>query len=156
MIFVILTMTIGGLQVFDEARMFDGTGTGGTGQGGSDNQWLTTVLYLFNLGFGDWQDRMGQAAAVAWLFAVVIVVFTLLNFFLTRSIASSGSKPGKVSSAVTKELVARAKAAGEASARAAAEAGVPTLVGAARPVSTVSLADTDAAARQTVKEGSKR
>lgn len=96
MIFVVLTMTIGGLQVFDEARMFDGSGTGGTGQGGASNQWLTTVLYLFNLGFGDWQDRLGQAAAVAWLFALVIVVFTLLNFFLTRSIASSSpTTPGR-------------------------------------------------------------
>ena len=110
MIFVVLTMTIGGLQVFDEARMFDGSGTGGTGQGGSNNQWLTTVLYLFNLGFGDWQDRLGQAAAVAWLFAVVIIVFTLLNFFLTRSIASSRPDVNKVSAATTRRLIAEARA----------------------------------------------
>ncbi|MCR2801290.1 sugar ABC transporter permease [Microbacterium sp. zg-Y818] len=110
MIFVILTMTIGGLQVFDEARVFDGSGSGGTGQGGSDDQWLTTVLYLFNLGFGDWQDRMGQAAAVAWLFALVIIVFTLLNFFLTRAIADSGSRPTRASRAAAKKLVAQVRA----------------------------------------------
>ena len=133
MIFVVLTMTIGGLQIFDEARMFDGGGTGGTGTGGADNQWLTTVLYLFNLGFGDWQDRLGQASAVAWLFALVIIIFTLLNFFLTRRISSTAAKPSKVASATTKRLIEEARAAGEASARAAREAGVPTLLGAASP-----------------------
>ena len=44
-------MTIGGLEIFDEARLFDGGGTGG-GSGGTDNQWTTVMLYLFNLGFG--------------------------------------------------------------------------------------------------------
>jgi len=91
LIFVILTMTIGGLEVFDEARMFDGGGTGG-GSGGSDDQWTTVSLFLFNLGFGDWQDRLGQAAAVGWLLALIIVAFSLLNFLLTRSIASSGTR----------------------------------------------------------------
>lgn len=124
MIFVVLTMTIGGLQIFDEARMFDGEGTGG-----SNNQWLTTVLYLFNLGFGDWADRLGQAAAVAWLFALVIVVFTLLNFALTRSIASSRPTRSKVPAATTRRLHAEARAKAEESIRAAREAGVPTLVG---------------------------
>jgi cellobiose transport system permease protein len=126
MIFVVLTMTIGGLQIFDEARMYDGTGTGG-----SNNQWLTTVLYLFNLGFGDWPDRLGHAAAVAWLFAFVIVVFTLLNFAVTRSIASTRSTRSKVSAATTRRLIAEARAAADESARAAREAGVPTLLGTA-------------------------
>ncbi|WP_243758903.1 carbohydrate ABC transporter permease [Actinotalea soli] len=124
MIFVVLTMTIGGLQIFDEARMYDGTGTGG-----SNNEWLTTVLYLFNLGFGDWADRLGQAAAVAWLFALVIIAFTLINFALTRSIASSRSTRSKVPPATTRRLIAEARARAEASSRAARDAGVPTLVG---------------------------
>src|SRR5690606_6168025 len=110
-----LTMTVGGLQVFDEARVFDGSGSGGTGQGGSNDQWLTTVLYLFNLGFGDWQNRMGQAAAVAWLFALVILVFTLLNFFLTRSISTSGTKPTRAERAAAKQALARSRAEGAAS-----------------------------------------
>jgi cellobiose transport system permease protein len=88
LIFVILTMTIGGLEIFDEARLFDGGGTGG-GNGGPDNQWTTVVLYLFNLGFGDWQDRLGQAAAVGWIFALIILMISLLNFFITRRISSS-------------------------------------------------------------------
>ncbi|WP_205687321.1 carbohydrate ABC transporter permease [Cellulomonas endophytica] len=124
MIFVVLTMTIGGLQIFDEARMFDGTGTGG-----SNDEWLTTVLYLFTLGFGEWPDRLGQAAAVAWLFAAVIVVFTLLNFALTRRIASTKAPRTKIPAAQTKRLLAEKRAAAAAAERAAREAGVPTLVG---------------------------
>ncbi|WP_426324103.1 carbohydrate ABC transporter permease [Microbacterium sp. E-13] len=92
LIFVILTMTIGGLEIFDEARLFDGGGTGG-GQGGTDNQWTTVMLYLFDLGFGQWQDRLGQAAAVGWIFAVIILVISLLNFALTRRISSSDAAP---------------------------------------------------------------
>lgn len=88
LIFVILTMTIGGLEIFDEARLFDGGGTGG-GAGGADNQWTTVMLYLFNLGFGEWQDRLGQAAAVGWIFALIILLISVGNFLLTRSIASS-------------------------------------------------------------------
>ncbi|WP_342001394.1 sugar ABC transporter permease [Microbacterium sp. LWH7-1.2] len=92
LIFVILTMTIGGLEIFDEARLFDGGGTGG-GQGGTDNQWTTVMLYLFNLGFGQWQDRLGQAAAVGWIFAFIILVISLLNFSLTRRISSTDAAP---------------------------------------------------------------
>lgn len=113
MIFVVLTMTIGGLQIFDEARMYDGTGTGGP-----DDQWLTTVLYLFDLGFGEWPDRLGHAAAVAWLFALVIVVFAVLNLMLTRSIASSGGGRPKVPASTTRRLIAEARAAAAASDRA--------------------------------------
>ena len=91
LIFVILTMTIGGLEIFDEARMFDGGGTGG-GVGGADSQWTTVVLYLYNLGFGEWQDRLGQAAAVGWIFAAIILTLSLLNIVLTRTIASSDSR----------------------------------------------------------------
>jgi cellobiose transport system permease protein len=109
MIFVTLTMTIGGLQIFDEARMFDGGGTGG-GKGGADNQWTTVVLYLYDLGFGDWQDRLGQAAAVGWIFAVVIALFSLGNFLLTRSISSTQTRSSRVTRAQYNAAVARARA----------------------------------------------
>lgn len=132
LIFVILTMTIGGLQIFDEARMFDGGGTGG-GRGGADNQWTTVVLYLYNLGFGDWQDRLGQAAAVGWIFAAIIVIFSLVNFLLTRSISSSKTTTTKVSKARRKAVIAAAVAAGAESQRQAREAGVATIVGRTMP-----------------------
>jgi cellobiose transport system permease protein len=128
MIFVILTMTIGGLQIFDEVRMFDGGGTGG-GNGGADNQWTTVVLYLYTLGFGDWQDRLGQAAAVGWIFAGIIALISLANFMLTRSIASSSTKPTRVSKAQRNAVIARARAGAAESERKAREAGVATVLG---------------------------
>ncbi len=116
MIFVVLTMTIGGLQIFDEARMYDGTGTGGP-----NKQWLTTVLYLFDLGFGEWPDRLGHAAAVAWLFALVIVVFAVINFLLTRRIATSGGGRPRVPASTTRRLIAEARARAAEADRAQAE-----------------------------------
>jgi cellobiose transport system permease protein len=88
-IFVILTSTIGGLQIFDEPRVFDGTGLGG-----NDRQWMTITMYLYELGWGS-QLNLGRAAAVAWLLFGIIVVVALVNYAITRRIASSASAPKK-------------------------------------------------------------
>ena len=82
MIFVILTSTIGGLQIFDEPRMYDATGLGG-----SNGQWKTVTLYLYELGWN--KQQLGRAAAVAWLLFFIIIIFALLNNWLTRRIASA-------------------------------------------------------------------
>ncbi|HWM15546.1 MAG TPA: sugar ABC transporter permease [Microbacterium sp.] len=82
LIFVIITSTIGGLQIFDEPRLYDQYG-----QGGANGQWMTLTIYLYNLGWG--QLDFGRAAAVAWLLFVVIVLIGLVNFFITKRIASS-------------------------------------------------------------------
>ncbi|HZL05281.1 MAG TPA: sugar ABC transporter permease [Coriobacteriia bacterium] len=150
MIFVILTMTIGGLQIFDEARMFDGGGTGG-GNGGADNQWTTMVLYLYNLAFGDWQDRLGQAAAVGWIFALIIAVFSLVNFLLTRSISSSKTKTTRVSKTQRNAVIGRARAAAAESERKAREAGVATILGRTTTSAAGRAADADES-----KEGGNR
>lgn len=77
LIFVIITSTIGGLQIFDEPRMFDNTG-----QGGSAQQWLTITLYLYNIGWGEF--NFGRAAALAWILFIIIIVIGLINLFITR------------------------------------------------------------------------
>ena len=82
LIFVIITSTIGGLQIFDEPRLYDQFG-----QGGANSQWMTITLYLYNLGWG--QLNFGRAAAVAWLLFLIIVLVGLINMALTRLIASS-------------------------------------------------------------------
>ncbi len=82
MIFVIITSTIGGLQIFDEPRLYDQFGTGG-----ADNQWLTMTIYLYTLGWG--QLNFGRAAAVAWLLFLLIIIIGLINLAITRSISSS-------------------------------------------------------------------
>ena len=84
-IFVVITSTIGGLQIFDEPRMYDQFGTGG-----ANNQWLTITLYLYNLGWG--QLNFGRAAAVAWILFAIIVLVGLINLLLTRQISSNGSR----------------------------------------------------------------
>jgi cellobiose transport system permease protein len=86
LIFVIITATIGGLQIFDEPRMFNQSG-----DGGADRQWLTLTMYLYELGWGP-QKSFGQASAVAWILFLIIVVIGLINFMITRRVASTGGK----------------------------------------------------------------
>jgi len=91
LIFVIITSTIGGLQIFDEPRMYDSAGTGG-----ASNQWLTITMYIYNQGFGPaGGGQFGRAAAAAWLLFLIIIVVGLINLAATRTIASSGSRAGK-------------------------------------------------------------
>ena len=77
LIFVIITSTIGGLQIFDEPRMFDQTG-----RGGAAGQWLTITLYLYNIGWGEF--NFGRAAALAWILFIIILAIGLINLAITR------------------------------------------------------------------------
>jgi cellobiose transport system permease protein len=86
-IFVVLTATIGGLQIFDEPRLFDQAG-----QGGASRQWMTVTMFLYELGWGS-QGSFGRAAAVAWILFVIIIVVGLMNFLITQRISSAGSHP---------------------------------------------------------------
>ena len=88
-IFVVITSTIGGLQIFDEPRMFDQLG-----QGGSDRQWMTVTMFLYELGWGA-QKSFGKAAAVAWILFLIILVIGMINFAITRRISSSDMAPTK-------------------------------------------------------------
>ncbi len=88
-IFVIITSTIGGLQIFDEPRLFDQLG-----QGGADRQWMTLTMYLYETGWGA-QKSFGRASAIAWLLFLIIVVIGVVNFSITRRIAASGPAGGK-------------------------------------------------------------
>lgn len=90
LIFVIITSTIGGLQIFDEPQLFHNAASAG---GGVNNQYLTVSLYLYKLGFVSvtpGQPNMGRAAAVAWLLFLIIVLIAVLNYLLTQRLASGG------------------------------------------------------------------
>jgi len=82
LIFVVVTATIGGLQIFDQPRLYDVQGTGG-----ASDQWLTLSLYLYNLGW----DKLdfGLASAVAWLLFLLIVIVSTINLVISRSISTS-------------------------------------------------------------------
>ena len=87
LIFVVITATIGGLQIFDEPRVFDQFGRGGAGQ-----QWLTITLYLYDIGWGQWD--FGRAAAMAWILFVIILLIGLLNLLITRTLVRSEGSRG--------------------------------------------------------------
>jgi len=87
LIFVIITATIGGLQIFAEPRLFDVSTAGGIG--GSDRQFQTTVLFLWEMAF--FRRNLGEASAVAILLFLLIVGIGVINFLLSRRIATGDS-----------------------------------------------------------------
>jgi cellobiose transport system permease protein len=85
MIFVVITSTIGGLQIFAEPRLFDETNAR---NGGSDRQFGTITMLIYDFG---WQLRdLGRASATAWLLFVVICAFGIANFLLIRRFGALG------------------------------------------------------------------
>jgi len=83
MIFVVITSTIGGLQIFTEPKLFD-QGSAGNVYGGSNRQYQTLVLYLYELAFP--RRDFGHAAAVAWILFLIIVLIGVINFLISRTI----------------------------------------------------------------------
>jgi cellobiose transport system permease protein len=57
--------------------MFDNTGKGGAAQ-----QWLTITLYLYDIGWGEF--NFGRAAALAWILFLIILAIGLINLIITR------------------------------------------------------------------------
>lgn len=89
LIFVVLTATIGGLQIFDEPKTFDISGAGGP-----NRQWMTTTMYLHEMGWGAPRD-LGRAAAVAWLLFLIIIALGAINFLIVRRVSSDEVKEKK-------------------------------------------------------------
>ncbi|WP_007026686.1 carbohydrate ABC transporter permease [Saccharomonospora iraqiensis] len=88
LIFVVITSTIGGLQIFTEPKLFDALP--GSNNGGSTHQFQTITLYMYQTAFE--RGDLGYASAVAWVLFLLIIVFALVNFLLTRRLASSGEE----------------------------------------------------------------
>lgn len=97
LIFVVITATIGGLQIFTEPKLFDGRTNGG-----SDRQFQTIVLYLYELAFP--RRDFGRASATAWILFVIIMGVGLLSFMVTRAVRTADVKTSRVGA-----LSARAK-----------------------------------------------
>lgn len=87
MIFVVITATIGGLQIFTEPKLFDPRTAGGTAR-----QFQTTVLYLWEMAFQ--RQNFGKAATIAWLLFIIIILFGIVNWLISRRIATSGDRRG--------------------------------------------------------------
>jgi len=90
LIFVVITATIGGLQIFTEPKLFDSRTNGG-----GDRQFQTIVLYLYELAFP--RRDFGQASATAWILFLIIVLVGLLSFAITRAIRTADVRPARSS-----------------------------------------------------------
>jgi cellobiose transport system permease protein len=89
LIFVVITSTIGGLQIFTEPKLFDPRSNGG-----SDRQFQTIVLYLYELAFP--RRDFGRASATAWILFLVIILAGLINFAITRAIRTNDARPVRI------------------------------------------------------------
>ena len=81
----IITSTIGGLQIFDEPRMYDQYGLGGADRSGRRSPSTSTTS----------AGRRRTSVArprVAWMLFLIIVVFGIINFLVTRRIVSKGRR----------------------------------------------------------------
>jgi cellobiose transport system permease protein len=63
------------------------------GYGGSDRQWMTMTMYLYELGWGA-QKSFGRASAVAWILFLIIIAIGIVNYLATRRIAATGNDDG--------------------------------------------------------------
>lgn len=73
--YLLITGIIGSLQEFARPQIISGSG-------GPDNAGVTVVFYLWRYAF-DYHE-MGIASATAWLLALIILGFTVLNFAISK------------------------------------------------------------------------
>jgi cellobiose transport system permease protein len=76
-VFTVIISTIGATQLFGEPLLFGGVSGH---RGGSDHQYQTLGILLYDQGWFNFQ--LGRAAATAWTMFLIIVVAVALNSFL--------------------------------------------------------------------------
>ncbi|MFG1805959.1 carbohydrate ABC transporter permease [Streptomyces sp. NPDC049040] len=79
-LFTIIVSTIGATQLFGEPLMFGG-GVGMTG--GTDHQYQTLSLYMYDKGWNT--GELGQASAVAWVMLLILLLIGAVNLLIVRS-----------------------------------------------------------------------
>ena len=85
LIYVMITSLIGGLHMFEEPKLlFSGWASLGNGQtGGPGHTALTTVWKFFNDAFSQ-DSRLGYGSAMAYTLFVIIMLFSVVGFRLSR------------------------------------------------------------------------
>ena len=101
LVFVIITSTIGGLQIFDEPQMFSPSSS----YGGTNRQFLTITQFLWDQGFNHNTNAgsLGRAAAVAWMLFLIIVALAAINFFVTSRISSADDRRARKQKALHRD-----------------------------------------------------
>ena len=80
-IFTVTVSTIAGLQIFGEPLIVGG----GNFNGGDSRQFSTLTLFLFEQAFMEF--KFGYAAAIGIMIFFVVMIFALINSWLTSKIA---------------------------------------------------------------------
>ncbi|RLK61743.1 cellobiose transport system permease protein [Actinokineospora cianjurensis] len=83
LLFVVVTSTIGGLQVFTEPKLLDAQP--GSANGGASGQFQTVALYVYQSAFET--RRLGYASALAWVLVLLVAVLAWGNYRLTKRMA---------------------------------------------------------------------
>lgn len=81
--FTVVTSTIGGLQIFAEPMQFGG----GNYSGGSEGQFRTMTLFLFDQAFA--QLRLGYSSAIAIGLFLIIAIIAAINFVLSKKLVKA-------------------------------------------------------------------
>ena len=79
-LFTVVVSTIGAVQLFGEPLLFSGDGRT---VGGSDHQYQTLGLLMYNQGWTNF--HLGQAAATAWAMFLIILVAVGINAAIARA-----------------------------------------------------------------------
>jgi cellobiose transport system permease protein len=83
-LFTVVVSTIGATQLFGEPLLFNGS-AGATG--GSQNQFQTLGLYLYEQG---WVNlHLGRASAIAWAMFLILLVVGAVNWLIARRLSKS-------------------------------------------------------------------
>lgn len=80
----VIMSTIGSMQLFAEPLLFE---PASQQPGGSDRQFQTVALYLYEEAFRDF--RFGYASAIAWALFLVIMLISLVNYLLVHRIRTA-------------------------------------------------------------------
>ncbi|UED86188.1 carbohydrate ABC transporter permease [Streptomyces profundus] len=84
-IFTVVVSTIGATQLFGEPLLL-----AGSPNGGSQSQYQTLGLYLYETG---WVNlHLGRAAAIAWAMFLLLIIIGLLYWLLTRLVGKSNGQ----------------------------------------------------------------
>lgn len=83
-VFTVIVSTIGGLQIFAEPLIF---GPPSNYTGGSARQFQTLTLFMYEQAFR--RFKFGYGSAIAWVLFLLIAVFVVANWWLSRRVRSS-------------------------------------------------------------------
>ncbi|ONK11463.1 sugar ABC transporter permease [Streptomyces sp. MP131-18] len=84
-LFTVVVSTIGATQLFGEPLLFAGDPSGGT-----QNQYQTLGLYMYEMG---WINRhLGRAAAIAWTMFLLLIIIGIIYWVVTRWVSRSSGE----------------------------------------------------------------